>query len=191
MIHRYATSKIYDDVREAYAKKAGLWACAIQSPLLAYFLRANEKDGIALIDQALSPKGETGCHHSLLRDVAALRWVPALEKIALARLWDADGEVAGNAAIVLGEYGSAESEAPLWKRFEAWSEQWRDRASELRFNLGGQPNPIWPQSVLEDNLAHGLIDGKAWELTGAQRSRIVSLCVTASCRSMAAAEPAR
>jgi hypothetical protein len=191
LIHRYATSKIYDDVREAYAKKAGLWACAIQSPLLAYVLRANEKDGIALIDQALSPKAETGCHHSLLRDVAALRWVPALEKTALARLWDADGEVAGSAAIVLGEHGAAESEAPLWKRFEAWSEQWQGRESELRFNIGGQPNPNWPQSVLEDNLAHGLIDGKAWELTGAQRSKIAGLCVTASCRSMATAEPAR
>ncbi len=189
LIHRYATPKIYDGVREVYAKKAGLWACAIQSPLLAYFLRADEKEGLAFIDQALRPNGETGCHHSLLHDVAALRWVPALEKTALAHLWDADAEVAGNAAIMLGDYGSAESEAPLWKRFEAWSEQWQGRESELRFNLGGQPNPNWPQSVLENNLAHALMDGKAWELTGAQRSRIASLCVTGNCRALAA-EPA-
>jgi hypothetical protein len=186
LIHRYATPKIYAGVREVYAKKAGLWACAIQTPLLAYFLRADEKDGMALIDQALAPNGKTGCHHSLLREVAALRWVPALEKTALARLWGADAEVAGNAAIMLGEYGSAESEAPLWKRFEAWSEQWQGRETELRFNMDGRQNPNWPQSVLEDNLARGLIDGKAWELTGAQRSRVASLCVTASCRSMAA-----
>jgi hypothetical protein len=195
LIHRYATPKIYDGVREVYAKKAGLWACAIQTPLLAYFLRADEKDGMALIGQALTPNGKTGCHHSLLHEVAALRWVPALEKTALARLWGADAEVAGNAAIMLGEYGSAESEAPLWKRFEVWSEQWRGRETELRFNMDGRQNPNWPQSVLEDNLARGLIGGKAWELTGAQRSRIASLCVTASCRTLAAeraaAEPAR
>jgi hypothetical protein len=182
LIHRYATKKIYSGAKEVYQKKAGLWACAIQSPLLAYFLRVNEKEGLSLIEQALQPSAATGCHHSLLHDLAELRWTPVLQKVALAHVWDSDSEVAANAVGMLGERGSAEAEGALWKRFEAWSEQWHGRETELRYTPGGPNNPNWPQNVLENNLALALLNGKAWELSGAQQSRVVNLCVTASCR---------
>ena len=188
LIHRYATKKIYSGAKEVYTKKAGSWACAIESPLLAYFLRVNEKEALDLIERALQPAATTGCRHGLLQALAELRWTPVLQKVAFAHLWDSDAEVAGNAATMLGEHGSSEAEGTLWKRLEAWSEQWRGHASELRETPIDRQNPNWPQIVFENNLALALVNGKAWELSLAQRSHVVNLCVTAACRSVVPAE---
>ena len=79
----------------------------------------------------------------------------------MASLQDADPEVASDAARCLGQYGSSKAEQALWARYEAWSQEWAGRDSELRFVFSAK-NPHVFDAGLGQNLARSLARGTAW-----------------------------
>ncbi len=106
LIERYASPKILPQLKVRYANDIGRTACFFQSALLAYFLRADPDYGVAQIERALAARKETGCYQVTLSDVAKLEMTPALERVAIAHLNDADEQVQRNAAQMLKDYGS-------------------------------------------------------------------------------------
>ena len=52
-----------------------------------------------------------------------------------------------NAVETLGAYGLAAAEAPRWKRFEKWNEEWKARAEELKVGLLGCVSPKLRRAV--------------------------------------------
>jgi hypothetical protein len=163
LIERYATASVSSRVRAFYGDKAGNWACSIQSSLLAYFLRVDSAMGIELVERELAARGDgyTRCYSSLLVDVAKLRTTPGLEALAIERLDDPDPEVVINAASMLGQYGSAEAENPLWQRLEKWLHEWKGRAEELPKNFDSNHPKFWHKQVRQ-TLRQALSQSPAW-----------------------------
>jgi hypothetical protein len=71
-----------------------------------------------------------------------------LEKLAIEFLDDDDPEVVIDAATMLGQYGSAEAEEALWRRFEKWHCEWDGREHELKADFHND-NTIQLQTGLE------------------------------------------
>ena len=181
LVERYATQSILPRVKAAYGDQGGKWACLIQSSLLAYFLRTDHAYGAKQMEKALAARKETGCFRSVLSDVTTL--VPGLgpdvERLAISHLDDPDMEVAADAAKVLGTYGSAAAEAPLWTRLRAWHRQWMGRADQIEpsdKNLAPLPGQ------LEYALTQALATAPRWLANRAKLQALTSLCVTEEVR---------
>ena len=184
LIERYATGAILPRVRAALERSHAQWTESIQAALLAYCLRVDPKVGGELLAAALADRGERqpDYYRRLLPAVAALRPDPEVEKVALAALDDPDTEVASRAAQALQKCGSAAAEQALWKRFEKWHEQWKDRARELdwsQYAPGRMPEELVRQRSLGTNLAQALARGMGWLADRPKLERIQKLCVDA------------
>lgn len=186
LIERYATNAVLPQMLSIVDAHIGKWACAVQTPALAYLLRVDPASARPRLEAAMAARGQgfTACNHSLLTEVGKLHVDSILEEIADRSLRDDDVEVAGNAAAFLGHFGSSAAEQHLWQRFEEWSNQWRGRESELQF-VFGEPNPNQGQSALGRNLAQSLATGQRWLANPARLQRIAQLSVDASMRQQA------
>ena len=172
LVARYATPAILPRVKKVFGDGAGHWACAPQADILGYFLRTDPAFGISQFSKALSSRNVTGCYHPLFTDVGQWGMGPALERIAVEHLSDPDDEVAANAAEALGRYGSPAAEAPLWKRLQAWHDQWQGKA----------PGTAYLQTHLAATLAHALATAPAWRADAAALARLQQLCLTRDVR---------
>lgn len=179
LIERYATAAILPRVKAAYGDKGGKWACDLQSSLLAYFLRTDPAYGAAQLKLALTRRRETGCYRSVLSDVAALHYGPAVERLAVLHLHDPDPQTAADAAKTLGAYGSPAAEAPLWARMREWHRQWAGKAAEIEptdKNIAPEPGQ------LEYALSFALATSSGWLLNPGQLQNLQSLCVTSDAK---------
>jgi len=112
MISRYGSPAILEEMKKIFEPNAGRWACSLQAPMLAYFLRVDEGYGIAMFRRCLASR-QTGCWRTLFREVGRLQWTPMLEKLATESLDDPEADIAMGAASMLGVRGSAGSKAAL------------------------------------------------------------------------------
>jgi hypothetical protein len=113
-----------------------------------------------------------------------MRWTPGLEKLVIAHLSD-EPRVAGGAATTLSTRGSPEAEEALWKSFEGWSREWKDRAAELD-RASDTSGPLHDQVVFENQLVSSLRHARFWQLNRDQERRLSALCVTEQCRRLVA-----
>ncbi len=182
LIHRYAGERILPQVWGYYSERKGRLACSIQSALLAYLLRVDSKLGLEAVHEATKMRGQeqTGCYRSVLEQVGHLEQHPGLEGIAADLLWDDDVDVAGSAATWLGRHGTRKGEQALWDRFEAWSDQWRGKAEDLRGEQERGGFTGWPGRI-EQALVNAIISSQRWETDTAELTRIEGLCVTRQC----------
>ena len=185
VIERYASDGIAQRVRAVYeAPGAGKWACSIQASLIAYFLRVDPPSGSEYLKQALAARGKnlSRCYTSALLDVARLQSGQAVEEIAIASLDDDDPEVVAHAAQVLQEFGSADAEKALWRRFEKWHEAMQNRSDELRKQNAGVPALGQPELsgrvMIEQQLRNALVQGKSWLADPEKLKRVRELCFT-------------
>jgi hypothetical protein len=177
LVERYATDAIFPRVKAAFENRIGKLACAVQTPLLAYFLRVDIAFGLEALKQALAARKDTGCYRSELANVAQLYWHPEMEQLALAHLDDRNAEVIAQAATVLGEHGSAASEQFLWDAMERWHERYNGRESQLRADMKKNDALVDP-SMVESYLLRAVGAARAW-LTDAQGlKKLRELCVT-------------
>ena len=189
LIERYASDGIAQQVRAVYeAPGAGKWACAIQASLIAYFLRVDPPAGGEYLKQAITARGEnlSRCYTSTLLDVARLRAPGELEEIATASLDDDDPEVVAHAALVLQQFGSADAEKAVWRRFEKWHEAMQSRSEELRKQNAGVPafgaGELSGQAMIEQQLRDALVQGQAWLADPEKLKRVRELCFTDASR---------
>ena len=178
LLFRYADRSVLQDVLGKVEGEVGKWACEPQDQALAYVLKVNPATAKPLIERAIAARGPdcSACRHMLLTDIGVLQNSSVLEEVAVESLSDADPEVANNAANFLGRYGSADAEQALWKRYEAWSQEWKGRAAELRY-VPMKENPHLWDANLGQSLAHALATGSSWFSDEKMLHRIESLGV--------------
>jgi hypothetical protein len=182
LIARYATSASLPNVKRALGNRVGKMACAIQSAMIAFFLRVDPDYGAEVLEQSLAARKETGCYKSEFSAVGSLYPSSKLEEIAVAHLDDSEIIVAVQAAGVLGQYGSAAAEKHLMDRLEQWHDQWDGRQKEVQPRIengimSGEP------AQFETELVRALISARAWVADLEKLNRIRQLCLTPPGRS--------
>jgi hypothetical protein len=185
LLARYGTAAALPRAKKFYGDGSGHWACDLQASLLAYFLRVDEPFGLERLREALTRRskdysdgrGFSHCYSSVLRDVSGIYACPAMEKVALEFLEDADPEVASTAAAYIGRHGALADKAALFARLERWHNEWKERKQDLEYNRVGESK--YPgQTGLEDSLVRALCEAGAWLLTPDEVRRVKELCVT-------------
>jgi hypothetical protein len=137
----------------------GEWACDPQDAMLRYFLRVAPEVGTKMVEASLAARKTTGCYRMLLQDLG--KSLPKVEQLAINALDDEDLEVANDAALALGRWGTAKAELALWARLRRFHEQWKDREGELR------PTPDYRSALgrataLESTLVNSIATGTNW-----------------------------
>jgi len=157
LIARYATPAVLPQAKAYYAR----WLdYSTEVSLLAYFLRVQPAYGKVMLHRALLGWLGRGSMETLMGDIAAVQYGPALEQAAVAGLRNADPGVVADAARMLARHGSPETEATLWARLRMPDAKPRSRA------------------VVEQGVALSLATGQAWYESPARLKLIRALCVT-------------
>ncbi len=142
----------------------------------------DQRLGAEALEQRLDPatRRSSHCGVEVRSPAAKLHACPELDTVAIRHLDDSDPGVVLDAINAPGKYGGAAVEAPLWKRFEKWHEEWKDRAAELqpRF-IAGPPN-LDPSSRIGPALRDALALAPGWLTDAEKLKRIRSLCLTDS-----------
>jgi hypothetical protein len=104
LLHRYATDAVVPQVLPVVDKNVARWACAVQTPILAFLLRVDPAIARPRIEAAMAARGDgySACNRSLLTELPGLQQDAILDDIAVGSLDDSDPEVAANAATFLG-----------------------------------------------------------------------------------------
>jgi hypothetical protein len=183
LLARYGTQAILPRVKAALLEKDSLWSCDVWAPVIAYCLRVDPAFGAAELEKVLSPelRAQMTCRGQVLGSVAALYACPELEAAAIHHLDDPDPEVVRNSVETLGKYGSAQAEAPLWKRFEKWHDEWKERAEELQVNRIPSYELATPLGM-ETAFCFALASARGWLTDAEKLKRIQSLCLTENMR---------
>ena len=182
LILRYAPGDIVQQVELAYLKRneeydrQKLVHCG--GPLIYYFLQYDQAFGEAELrrdlDQPNAPPAcyDIGFQFSGLDHNA---YSPALERLAIEFLTSHKVPVKRGAAEVLGKYGSAAAEKPLWDALEYFRSWWKGREEQLteQNNLEGL--------LLERALRVALAQADGWTLQEDGLNRLLSLCSTKWC----------
>ena len=175
LIGRYATPAILPRVLAVEETRIVHQPCEGQAAFLAYALKSDPVRGAALLEECM--EAHNGCSAGVLYQVASRQMTPEIQRLATAHLGDSNLQMAEGSASVLGHYGSAEAEQPLWERFEKWHAAWAGRANELAHGYGaGLPNGM--EIALELALINALGTGRAWYAGPAELARLSRLCVS-------------
>jgi hypothetical protein len=186
LLSRYGTSAILEPVKVAFHNQTWPTSCEFQGPVIAYFLRVDPAYGAAELDQAMSPSSRVhaGCSTSLLWSLAQHYTGPELESAAIRRLDDPDPEAVADAVETLHDYGSVQAETPLWKRFEKWHDEWKEKTAELQSNEVERKSDQVKGGPLDQSFSRTLAESPAW-FTGVEKlKRIQSHCLTSQGREL-------
>jgi hypothetical protein len=182
LIVRYATGDLVKRVQNAYLRhiqdldRQKLPHCA--EPLVFYFLKYDPEFGEREMRRDLSsPPGFPACldlGHQFQR-LGRYAMSPALERLAIEFLSSPFVPVKRGAAEILGKYGSAKAEQPLWDTLIYFHSWWKGREQELKQPVGNEG------MQLERTLVAALSHAGAWELDASARSRLLTLCTSDEC----------
>ena len=178
VIERFASPAVASRVEKFSRDYLGKLDCSIQSSLLAYLLRVKPQAGVELVQQALAARGAEyrWCDTGLLKEVAKLHTTALLEEVAITRLNDSDPKVVVNAASMLGSYGSAGAEKPLWERLEKWHREWKGREKDLPKSFDTKHPKHWQKQV-GVTLRQALSQSPAWLIDREKLERLRQMCL--------------
>jgi hypothetical protein len=159
LVELYGDRSLLSAVERVFQNQVGRWACDPQSAMLRYFLRLDPEFGTKMVQASLASRKVTGCYRLLFQDLG--KSLPKIEPLATSALDDADSEVANDAALALGRWGSAKAEAALWARLKRFHQQWKDHEGELRYTPDYQ-TPVARATVLEATLVNSIATGTNW-----------------------------
>jgi hypothetical protein len=146
-------------VQAVFNDHFGQWACDPQGAMLRYFLSLDPKFGARAVQASLAARKATGCYRMLLQDLG--KSLPKVEQVAISALDDADLEVANDAALALGRWGTAKAETALWTRLKRFHQEWQGRDGELRITPDYR-SPIARATALESTLVNSIATGTNW-----------------------------
>jgi hypothetical protein len=201
LLSRYATSAVLPRVKAALLQKGNSWPCEVLVPVIAYCLRVDPAFGASELEKALSSPspdnlanaerhsengfGIWNCRSRMVGMVAGLYFCPELEALAIKYLEDPDPEIVLDCVETLGKYGTAKAEAALWKRFEKWHDEWKNRAGEMQSYGTWQPRELIMPHQMEMAFYSALASAQGWLADAAKLIRIQSLCLSDSVKQMA------
>lgn len=137
----------------------GQWGCDPQTAMLRYFLRLEPEFGAKAVEASLAARKVTGCYHFPLQGLGDA--LPKVEPLAISALDDTDLEVAKDAALALGHWGTASAEVALWARLKRFHQEWQGREGELRATPPYR-DPIARATALESTLVNSIATGTNW-----------------------------
>jgi hypothetical protein len=183
LILRYATRDVVKriekmfEARNADVLRQNVPYCA--GPLAFYFLKYDPPYGEKVLrEQFGKPSLPSACYdigfqfHGLGR----WAWSAAFERFALESLASPLVPVKRGAAEVLGKFGSAAAQEPLWETMDYFRSYWKNREEELKHKTGQEG------VQLERALRIALAQADAWTLQEAGLMRLLGLCSTDWCR---------
>jgi hypothetical protein len=183
LILRYATGDIVQRVEQAYLKRNAdldrqkLPHCG--GPLIYYFLQQDPAFGEKELRSDMDkPGGFPACYdigfqfQSLDRNA----YSPALERLAIEFLASPIVAVKRGAAEVLGKYGSAAAQKPLWETLEYFRSWWKGREADL-------DGPDGQEGIqFERALRIALAQADGWTLQADGLNRLLDLCTSNWCK---------
>ena len=137
----------------------GQWGCDPQTAMLRYFLRLEPEFGAKAVEASLAARKKTGCYRFLLQELGDA--LPKVEPLAISALDDTDLEVANDAALALGHWGTASAELALWVRLKRFHQEWQAREGDLRATPP-YTDPIARATALESTLVNSIATGTNW-----------------------------
>jgi hypothetical protein len=146
-------------VKAVFNGRMGQWECDPEEAMLRYFLKFEPDFGVQAVKASLAARKVTGCYHFLLQELGDA--LPKVEPLAVNALDDADLEVANDAALALGRFGTAKAEAALWARLKRFHREWQGREGELR-ERPPYTDPIGRATALESTIVNSIATGTSW-----------------------------
>jgi len=159
LLELFGDQSALGEVERGFTDHLGQWACDPQNAMLRYFLRLDPEFGTKMVQASLAARKVTGCYRMLLQDLGSS--LPNVESVAINALDDGDLEVANDAALALGRWGTAKVEAALWARLKRFHQEWKDREGELRVTPD-YDSPIGRATSLETTLVNSIATGTNW-----------------------------
>lgn len=178
LMARFGTGSAVAEVQEKANAKVGEWACATQGAALAYLVEFDPESARPLVERAVKErgKGKSACNRSIFQDISVYAVDPLLTDVALEALDDPDPEVTMDALIYLMSYGNKSVEQPVWRRYQEWSDRWRNHVDVLESREAGSVGD-WQDVGLGENLARTLLENQGWLATPDLISRVLERCV--------------
>jgi hypothetical protein len=159
LVEVYGTESSLETIKTVFNAHLGQWACDPQDAMLRYFLRVDLAFGQKAAGESLAARQVTGCYRMLLQDMGPS--LPKVELMAIDALDDPNLEVANDAAIALGRWGTPKAEAALWARLKRFQQEWKGREGELRITPD-YDSPIGRATGLEGTLVNSIATGTNW-----------------------------
>ncbi len=159
LLELFGDNSTLRQVEHVFNEHLGEWACDPQGAMLRYFLRLDVEYGAKAVQASLAARKATGCYRMLLQDMGSL--VPKVQQVAVSALDDSDLEVANDAALALGRWGTAKAESALWARLKRFHQQWKDREGELRVTPDYRSSTA-RATALESTLVNSIATGTNW-----------------------------
>jgi hypothetical protein len=172
LVELFGDDSALGGIKAVFNDHLGQWACEPQTAMLRYFLRLDPEFGAKAVRASLAARRVTGCYSQLLQELGDS--LPKVEPVAIAALDDADLEVANDAALALGRWGTASAETALWARLKRFHQEWRGHESELRMTPD-YSSPIARATALESTLANSLATGTNWICGSEKLARLGAL----------------
>jgi hypothetical protein len=159
LVELYGDASALSGMKTVFNDHLGQWACDPQTAMLRYFLRLEPEFGVKAVEASLAARKVTGCYHFLLQELGNA--LPKVESLAISSLNDTDLEVANDAALALGHWGTASSEVALWARLKRFHQELQGREGELRA-MPPYTDPIARATALESTLVNSIVTGTNW-----------------------------
>jgi hypothetical protein len=159
LVELYVDAAALAGMKAVFNDHLGQWACDPQTAMLRYFLRLEPEFGSKAAEASLAARKVTGCYHFLLQELGDA--LPKVEPLAMRALDDSDLEVANDAALALGHWGTEGAETALWARLKRFRQEWQGRQGELRA-APPYTDPIARATALESTLVNSIATGTSW-----------------------------
>jgi hypothetical protein len=172
LLARYATESIYQELMQLYQETGEKLSVESRGGMLAYFAKHNEREALALIEQATSQE-QPNQPLQVLNEVTRHYYSDAIGWLLKKHMESDDPMRASQAAYLVGLHGFPEDEKVLEARLKRWREDWTERVAEADAQQQGQ---------IERELIHALINGKSWKLTPERVRELRASCITKLCK---------
>ncbi|MEZ5427622.1 MAG: hypothetical protein R2747_15235 [Pyrinomonadaceae bacterium] len=179
LIDHYETPQLISKLRETYAERIDKIGCQARITLLKIFLKSDIDFGAKMLDKAVKGNTEENCHGSILANAIDPYWSPEIERIVLVGLESDDLFVFNSAVKLLGKHGSVDVRDKIWKRFERFSQEEKNKRAETEkkdwfANFGVKS--------AESDFVVGLSESPNWWFDEEPLDRASGLCVYDYCK---------
>lgn len=172
LLARYATESIYQELMQLYQETGEKLSVESRAGMLAYFAKHNEREALALIEQATSQE-QPNQYPQVLKEVTKHYYSEAIGGLLKKHMESDDPMRASQAAYLIGLHGFPEDEKVLEVRLKRWREDWTERVAEADAQQQGQ---------IERELIHALTNGKSWKLPPERVRELRASCITKLCK---------
>jgi len=179
LIDYYETPTLISKLRKIYADKIDKAECDAQIEFLKIFLKSDIKFGEEMLDKVVKTDTEKGCIGSNLANVIEPHWSSEIERIVSSILDDDNVFIFGNAAGLLGKYGSVGVKDKIWKRFERFNkeESGKKDSTEKKREFSN-----WQLSSAESAFVVALSESPNWFFDQESNKRASKLCLYDFCK---------